>query len=63
MTLKKHPRVLTLSLFQGKIAKPAEFYCFTSLAIHNYTNVFSSSSSYPNESINILIIIDVFNMI
>ena len=30
MTLKEHPRVLTLSLFQGKIAKPAEFYRFAS---------------------------------
>ena len=30
MALKEHPRVLTLSLFQGKIAKPAEFYRFAS---------------------------------
>ena len=29
--IEEYPRALTLSLFQGKTAEPAEFYCFTPL--------------------------------
>ena len=35
--IEEYPRALTLSLFQGKTAEPAEFYCFTPLpVIHLY---------------------------
>ena len=38
--IEEYPRALTLSLFQGKTAEPAEFYCFTPLpACLLYTSI------------------------
>ena len=43
--IEEYPRALTLSLFQGKTAEPAEFYCFTSACLLYYLHTSHTHTS------------------